>query len=40
MTEKIPLARNVIENYDINVTRPIFIKNIFDEVGSDLHSTM
>ena len=40
MIDKIPLARNVIENYDINVTRPIFIKNIFDEVGSDLHSTM
>ena len=37
MTEKIPLARDEIKNYDILVTRPIFIKNIFEEVGSDLH---
>ena len=40
MTDKIPLVRDEITNYDILVTRPIFIKNIFDEVGSDLHSTL
>ena len=40
MTEKIPLARDEIKNYDINVTRPIFVKNIFDEVGQNLHSTL
>ena len=40
MTEKIPLTRNEIKNYDINVTRPIFVKNIFDEVGQNLHSTL
>ena len=37
MTDKIPLVRDEIKNYDILVTRPIFIKNIFEEVGSDLH---
>ena len=37
MTDKIPLARDEVKNYDILVTRPIFIKNIFEEVGSDLH---
>ena len=37
MTDKIPLTRDEVKNYDILVTRPIFIKNIFDEVGSDLH---
>ena len=40
MTEKIPLTRDEIKNYDINVTRPIFVKNIFDEVGQNLHSTL
>ena len=40
MTEKIPLARDEIKNYDILVTRPIFIKNIFDEVGQNLHSNL
>ena len=40
MTDKIPLVRDEITNYDILVTRPIFIKNIFEEVGSDLHSTL
>ena len=37
MTDKIPLTRDEVKNYDILVTRPIFIKNIFEEVGSDLH---
>ena len=37
MTDKIPLIRDEVKNYDILVTRPIFIKNIFEEVGSDLH---
>ena len=40
MTEKIPLARDEIKNYDILVTRPIFIKNIFDEIGQNLHSNL
>ena len=40
MTDRIPLARDEIKNYDINVTRPIYIKNIFDEVGNDLHSKL
>ena len=40
MTDKIPLARDEIKNYDINITRPIFIKNIFNEVGNNLHSTL
>jgi len=40
MTEKIPLTRDEIKNYDINVTRPIFVKNILNEVGVDLHSTL
>ena len=38
--DKIPLARDEIKNYDINITRPIFIKNIYDEVGQNLHSTL
>ena len=38
--DKIPLVRNEIKNYDINITRPIFIKNIYDEVGQNLHSTL
>ena len=40
MTDKIPLVRDEVKNYDILVTRPIFIKNIFDEVGNHLHSTL
>ena len=40
MTDKIPLARDEIKNYDILVTRPIFIKNIFDEVGRKLHADL
>ena len=40
MTDKIPLARDEIKNYDILVTRPIFIKNIFDDVGQNLHSNL
>ena len=40
MTDKIPLVRDEVKNYDILVTRPIFIKNIFDEVGNNLHSTL
>ena len=40
MTEKIPLVRDEITNYDKNVTRPIYVKNIFDEVGQNLHSTL
>ena len=40
MTEKIPLTRNEVKNYDILVTRPIFIKNILDEVGTGLHSRL
>ena len=32
MTEKIPLTRDEVKNYDILVTRPIFVKNILDEV--------
>ena len=40
MTEKIPLTRDEIKNYDINVTRPIFVKNILNEVGQNLHSTL
>ena len=35
-SDKIPLARDEIKNYDINITRPIFIKNILDEVGTGL----
>ena len=38
--DKIPLVRNEIKNYDILVTRPIFVKNIYDEVGSELHSAL
>ena len=38
--DKIPLVRDEIKNYDINVTRPIYVKNIFDEVGQNLHSTL
>ena len=38
--DKIPLVRDEIKNYDILVTRPIFIKNIYDEVGSKLHSAL
>ena len=40
MPDKIPLTRNEIKNYDILVTRPIFVKNIYDEVGSELHSAL
>ena len=40
MTEKIPLVRDEITNYDINVTRPIYVKNIFDDVGQELHSSL
>ena len=40
MTDKIPLARDEIKNYDLNVTRPIYVKNIFDEIGQNLHSTL
>ena len=40
MTDKIPLTRDEIKNYDILVTRPIFIKNILSEVGIDLHSSL
>ena len=40
MTDKIPLVRDEVKNYDILVTRPIFIKNIFAEVGNNLHSTL
>ena len=40
MTDKIPLTRDEGQNYDILVTRPIFIKNIFDEIGHHLHSTL
>ena len=40
MTAKIPLTRNEIKNYDILVTRPILVKNIYDEVGSELHSAL
>ena len=40
MTDRIPLARDEIKNYEINVTRPIFIKNIFDDVGQNLHSSL
>ena len=38
--EWIPLVRDEIKNYDILVTRPIFVKNIYDEVGQNLHSTL
>ena len=38
--DKIPLVRDEIKNYDILVTRPIFVKNIYDEVGSELHSDL
>jgi hypothetical protein len=40
MTDKIPLTRNEVKNYDILVTRPIFVKNIYNEVGSELHSAL
>ena len=40
MPDKIPLTRNEIKNYDILVTRPILVKNIYDEVGSELHSAL
>ena len=40
MTEKIPLTRDEVKNYDILVTRPIFVKNILDEVGTGLHSRL
>ena len=40
MSDKIPLTRNEIKNYDILVTRPILVKNIYDEVGSELHSAL
>ena len=40
MPDKIPLARNEIKNYDVLVTRPILVKNIYDEVGSELHSAL
>jgi hypothetical protein len=40
MIDKIPLVRDEVKNYDILVTRPIFIKNIFDEVGDHLHSNL
>ena len=39
-SDKIPLVRDEIKNYDINITRPIFIKNIYDEVGEKLHSAL
>ena len=38
--DKIPLVRDEIKNYDILVTRPILVKNIYDEVGSELHSAL
>ena len=38
--DKIPLVRDEVKNYDILVTRPIFVKNIYDEVGSELHSAL
>ena len=40
MPDKIPLVRDEIKNYDILVTRPILVKNIYDEVGSELHSAL
>ena len=40
MTDKIPLTRDEVKNYDILVTRPIFVKNIYNEVGSELHSAL
>ena len=40
MPDKIPLARDEVRNYDILVTRPIFVKNILDEVGTGLHSRL
>ena len=40
MPDKIPLVRDEIQNYDILVTRPILVKNIYDEVGSELHSAL
>ena len=40
MTDKIPLTRDEVKNYDINITRPIFVKNIYDEVGEKLHSAL
>ena len=40
MTDKIPLVRDEVKNYDILVTRPIFVKNIYNEVGSELHSAL
>ena len=40
MTDKIPLTRDEIKNYDILVTRPIYVKNIFDDVGQELHSSL
>ena len=40
MTDKIPLIRDEIKNYDILVTRPIYVKNIFDDVGQELHSSL
>ena len=39
-SDKIPLVRDEIKNYDINITRPIFVKNIYDEVGGKLHSAL
>ena len=38
--DKIPLVRDEVKNYDINITRPIFVKNIYDEVGEKLHSAL
>ena len=40
MPDKIPLTRDEIKNYDVLVTRPIFVKNILDEVGMGLHSRL
>ena len=40
MPDKIPLAKDEVRNYDILVTRPIFVKNILDEVGTGLHSRL
>ena len=40
MTDKIPLIRDEVKNYDILVTRPIFVKNIYNEVGQKLHSDL
>ena len=40
MTDKIPLTRDEVKNYDILVTRPIVIKNILSEVCVDLHSSL